>query len=422
MTHDPRRAPHVVIVGGGFGGLYAARTLARYPVRVTLLDRNNYHLFQPLLYQVATAALSPGDVAEPIRAIVRRHRNVTVLMGEVERVEPASRRLVLRDGELAYDYLILATGSSHSYFGHDEWATVAPGLKTLEDALDVRRRILNAFEAAERLDDPVQQRAYLTFVVVGGGPTGVELAGAIAEIARHTVARDYRRIDPTSARVILLEGGPRILAGFTEDLSRHAEQSLRRLGVEVRTGAVVTQVAPDAVTVGESEVIHARTALWAAGVRASDLGASLGVPLDRAGRVVVEPDLTVPGHPEIAVVGDLALFTYQTGKPLPGLAPVAMQQGETAAHNAWRTIQGQPRHVFRYRNRGSMATIGRAAGVGEIGPVHLHGLPGWLAGLFDHIFFLIGFENRVLVLLQWAWSYFTYERGARLITRRDGGA
>jgi NADH dehydrogenase len=417
-TTPPFNAPHVVIVGGGFGGLYAARALAHEPVRVTVVDRNNYHLFQPLLYQVATAALSPGDVAEPIRAILRKQRNAEVLMADVQKVEPDQHRLVLAEGELAYDYLVLATGSSHSYFGHDEWAPLAPGLKTLEDALEIRRRILSAFEAAERCTDLEEQRAYLTFVIVGGGPTGVELAGAIAEIARHTVAHDYRRIDPTTARIVLVEGGPRVLAGFTEDLSRQADRSLRSLGVEVLLKSVVTGVTANEVKVGDDQVIRTHTALWGAGVHASPLVASLGVPLDRAGRVTVEPDLTVPGHPEIYAIGDLSLFTYQNGKPLPGLAPVAMQQGTAAAKNIARTVRGEPRQAFKYWNRGTMATIGRATGVGEIGPVHLHGLLGWLAWLFIHLFFLIGFQNRVLVLMQWAWSYWTYERGARLITRR----
>jgi NADH dehydrogenase len=416
---DGRRAapPHVVIVGGGFGGLYAARALARHPVRVTLIDRDNYHLFQPLLYQVATAALSPGDIAEPLRAILRKHRNVRVWLEEVTAIDPANRRVTMTGGTVSYDYLILATGARHAYFGHDDWEPLAPGLKTLEDALEIRRRVLSAFEAAEREPDPAVRQALLTFVVIGGGPTGVELAGAIAEIRRHTVARDFRAIDPTRARVLLLEGSPRVLPPFPEDLSARAAQALRRLGVEVRTGALVTGVTPEAVYVGD-EAIPTRTALWAAGVAASPLGTSLGVPLDRGGRVLVEPDLTVPGHPEVYVIGDLAAFTHRGDKPLPGVAPVAIQQGNAAADNIWRTIQGRPRRPFRYVDKGNLATIGRGAAVADMGGrVRLWGLPAWLAWLFVHILYLIGFENRLLVLFQWAWSYFTYERGARLITQ-----
>jgi NADH dehydrogenase len=412
----PAQAPHVVIVGGGFGGLYAARSLARCPVRVTLIDRENFHLFQPLLYQVATAALSPGDIAEPIRFILRRQRNARVLLHEVDAVDLANRQLRLGVRVLDYDYLILATGAQSTYFGHEEWETYAPSLKRLPDALEIRRRILYAFEAAEREEDPDVRQAWLTFVIVGGGPTGVELAGAIAEIARHTVRRDFRAIDPTEAKVILLEGAPRVLPPFPEDLSAAAARSLRRLGVEVRTGALVTRVTPEAVYVGD-EAIPSRVALWAAAVAASPLGQTLGVPLDRAGHVLVEPDLTVPGHPEVYAIGDLAAFTHQTGRPLPGVAPVAMQQGQTAARNICRTICGQPRHLFRYFDRGSLATIGRAKAVAEIGRFHASGLLAWLAWLFIHIYFLIGFGSRLRVLLQWSWWLFTHERGARLITR-----
>jgi NADH dehydrogenase len=408
-------SPHVVIVGGGFGGLFAARRLARYPVRVTLVDRQNYHLFQPLLYQVATAALSPGEIAEPIRAILRNQRNVRVLLGEATSVDLANRRVVLADGDLRYDYLVLAVGARHSYFGHEEWEPLAPGLKSLDDALEMRRRILFAFEAAEREEDPEARRAWLTFVIVGGGPTGVELAGAIAEIRRHTVARDFRVIDPRMARVVLLEGGPRVLTNYPPDLSQSAERALRALGVEVRTNALVTEVTPEAVRVGE-EAIPTRTALWAAGVAASPLGRILGVPLDRSGRAPVEPDLTLPGHPEVYVIGDLASFTQQTGAPLPGLAPVAMQQGQVAAANIWRTIRGQSRQPFRYVDRGTMATIGRGAAVAALGRLHLSGPIAWLVWLVVHIYQLIGFDNRVAVMLHWAWSYLTYARGARLIT------
>ncbi|MDQ6675529.1 MAG: NAD(P)/FAD-dependent oxidoreductase [Chloroflexota bacterium] len=410
-------APYVVIVGGGFGGLYAARAAAQYRVRITVLDRENHHLFQPLLYQVATAALSPGDIAEPIRSILRKYSNVRVRMGEATAVDLSRHQVLLADGSLLhYDYLILATGARHAYFGHAECESLAPGLKSVADALEIRRRILQAFEAAEWDRDPVARRAWLTFVIVGGGPTGVELAGAIAEISRHTLARDFRSMDPTHARVLLLEGGQRILPTYPPDLSDSARRALRALGVEVRTSARVTAVEAEAVHIG-NEVIPTRTALWAAGVAASPLGKSLGVPLDKSGRVLVEPDLTVPGHPEVYVIGDLASFAHQTSKPLPGLAAVAIQQGPAAVRNIWRTVHGQPRGPFRYTDRGTMSTIGRAAAVVDLGPLHLSGLVAWLVWLAVHIALLIGFENRLLVLLQWAWWYFSYERGARLITR-----
>ncbi len=408
-------ASRVVIVGGGFGGLNAARRLAERPVRVTLLDRRNYHLFQPLLYQVASAALSPADIATPLRSILRRAANVSVILGEAETVDLAGRRVILDQGELAYDALILAAGAGHSYFGHDDWELLAPGLKTLEDALEIRRRVLMAFEAAERESDGAERRALLTFVIIGAGPTGVELAGALAEISRETIAHDFRAIDPTQARIILLEGGPRVLPSFPEPLSLSAESALRHLGVEVRTHATVTRITPDAVWLG-GEQIRSRAVLWAAGVAASPLARSLGVPLDRAGRVRVEPDLSVPGHPEAFVIGDLCAFLDQTGEPLPGVAPVAIQQGRAAADNAWRRLSGEPTRPFRYHDKGSMATIGRAKAVAVRGGWRLSGLPAWLAWLLVHILFLIGFRNRFLVLFQWAWAYFTYQRGARLIT------
>jgi len=408
--------PHVVVVGGGFGGLNAARALAGRPVRVTLLDRRNHHLFQPLLYQVATAALNASDIAAPLRSVLRRARNVTVLLAEVQRVDLAARRLTLDRGEIGYDALILAAGAGHSYFGHEDWEAFAPSLKTLEDALEIRRRVLLAYEAAEREADGAEQQALLTFVVVGGGPTGVELAGALAEISRQTIARDFRVIDPTRARIVLIEGGARVLAAFPESLSERARRSLERIGVEVRTGAIVTRVTADAVWLG-SEQIRARTVLWAAGVAASPLARTLGVPLDRVGRVPVDADLSIPGHPEAFVIGDMSAFRDPSGVPLPGLAPVAIQQGRRAADNALRRLSGQPTLAFRYHDRGTMATIGRAAAVAVIGGVQLSGLIAWLAWLFVHIMFLIGFRNRLLVIFEWAWAYVSWQRGARLITR-----
>ncbi|MBI2836947.1 MAG: NAD(P)/FAD-dependent oxidoreductase [Acidobacteria bacterium] len=415
MRNDPGTRPHVVIVGGGFGGLYAARALARMPVRITLVDRRNHHLFQPLLYQVATAALSPADIASPIRGILRRQQNVTVLLGEVTSVDAANRRLALADGELTYDYLVLAAGAAHSYFGHDDWGRAAPGLKTLEDALEIRRRILLAFELAERERDPGTRAALLTFVVVGGGPTGVELAGAIAEISRHALAKDFRAIDPTCARVVLVEAGPRIVPSYPEKLSIEGVRELRALGVEVRTNTQVTSITPEAVHFGE-ERLPARTVLWAAGVAASPLALSLGVPLDRAGRVIVEPDLTIPGHRELFVIGDMAAFTHQTGKPLPGVCPVAIQEARAVAENIEQALRGRAYGPFHYVDKGSMATIGRAAGLCWIGRLQFGGFLGWLAWLFIHIFFLIGFRNRLIVMIEWAWAYMTYQRGARLIT------
>ncbi len=407
---------HVVIVGGGFGGLYAARALRREPVQVTLLDRRNHHLFQPLLYQVATAALSPGDIASPIRWILRHQKNVEVLLADVVRVDPARRALVLRDdGEISYDYLILATGTTHAYFGHDEWRGIAPGLKTLEDALEMRRRILLAYERAEREQDPAKRRALLTFVVIGGGPTGVELAGALAEISRQSLARDFRHFDPGSARIILVEAGPTLLAAFPESLRQSAQKDLERLGVEVRLGTFVTGVRNGRVDVGNL-AIDAATILWAAGVSASSLGATLGVPTDRAGRVLVQPDLTVPGHPEIFVIGDLAALIGPGGKALPGVAQVAIQMGRHAVKNIIRALEHQPYRAFAYKDLGNMATIGRASAIADFGRVRLSGWFAWLAWLFVHIMNLIGFRNRIVVLVQWAWAYFSYQRAIRLIT------
>ncbi len=408
-------APRVVIVGGGFGGLYAARALRGKNVQVTLVDRRNHHLFQPLLYQVATAALSPGDIAHPIRAILRKQKNARVLLAEAVSVDLQARRLVLKDGSIPFDYLILATGARHAYFGHDDWEANAPGLKSLEDALEIRRRILLAFERAERELDEPRRRALLTFVIVGAGPTGVELAGAIAEIARHVMVSDFRAINPQDARVILVEAGDRILSTFPEDLSAAAEVSLKGLGVELLKNRRVTSIEPGRVMMG-GEVIEAETVLWAAGVSASPLAQSLEVPLDRAGRVHVEPDLTVPGHPEVMVIGDLALFRNQNGNALPGVCPVAIQQGRHAARNICRAIDGLPREVFHYWDKGNLATIGRAQAVADLGRLQISGIIAWLAWLFVHVLFLIGFRNRFVVIFEWAWAYLTYQRGARLIT------
>jgi NADH dehydrogenase len=408
--------PTVVVVGGGFAGLYAARALARKGVHTVVIDRVNYHLFQPLLYQVATAALSPGEIAEPLRSILHKYRNVEVLLGEVKKIDVESRSLELRDGaQFSYDYLIVATGARHSYFGHPEWEVLAPGLKSLADALEMRRRIFLAFELAEREPDAEKRKALLTFVIVGGGPTGVELAGAIAEIRRHTLSQDFRNFDPRQARIIVLERGERVLEAYPADLSASAQRALEHLGVEVWTGRGATELKPDYVMVGD-EKIPTHTTLWAAGVAASPLGRQLGVDGDRSGRVAVQPDLSVPGHPEVFVVGDLALFREPDGKLLPGIAPVAIQEGKAAADNVWRSIIGQPRRAFDYFDRGTMATIGRAQAVAVIRFIHLSGFLAWLAWLFVHLFYLIGFENRLLVMVQWAASYFSYERGARLIT------
>jgi NADH:ubiquinone reductase (H+-translocating) len=406
-----------VIVGGGFGGLYAARALARAPLDVTVVDRTNHHVFQPLLYQVATASLSPSQIAYPIRGVLRNQTNTRVLLADVTAVDLPSRKVLLRDGELPYDYLVLATGASHSYFGHDEWEPLAPGLKTLDDALDIRGRILMAFERAERETDPARRRACLTFVVVGGGPTGVELAGAIGEIACKVMARDFRSFDSREAQTILVEAGPRILPAFPEALAAKAERSLERLCVEVRTGEAVTRMEPGAVWIG-ADRIASETMLWAAGVAPSPLARSLGVPLDRAGRVVVNADLTIPGHPEVMVIGDLAACSDAAGKPLPGLAPVAIQQGEYAARAIVHASRGEVREPFHYKDRGTMATIGRAAAVVNLGRLQLSGYPAWLLWCFIHILWLIGFRNRFLVMIEWAWAYLRFERSARLITGR----
>jgi NADH dehydrogenase len=413
--------PRVVIVGGGFGGLYAARALRRAPVEVTVVDRRNHHVFQPLLYQVAMAGLSPGDIASPIRWILRRQKNVEVILAEAIGFDLAANRLILKDDVLEYDYLIVATGATHAYFGHDEWRRTAPGLKTLEDALEIRRRVLIAFERAEREKDPARRTAELTFVVIGGGPTGVEMAGALAEISRHSLAKDFRHFDPGSARILLVEGGPSILSAFPEDLRQAALRDLERLGVTVRTNSIVTDVAPGVVSIG-GDSIQAETVLWAAGVSASPLGAALGVPLDRAGRVRVLPDLTIPGASNVFVIGDLASLAGEDGRPLPGVAQVAIQMGRHAVHNILRAIERQPLRPFRYHDLGNMATIGRASAIADFGRFRLTGLLAWLAWLFVHILNLIGFRNRVAVMIQWAWAYLTYQRAIRLIAGGDDRA
>jgi len=416
MQNTPEKKPHVVIVGAGFGGLEAAKKLACKDVRVTVIDRTNYHLFQPLLYQVATAALSPADIAAPVRAVLSKCKNMEVILAEVQSVDVAAKKIKTTDMEISYDFLILATGARHSYFGHDEWEKLAPGLKSLEDAIELRRRLLMAFEYAEKITDEAARKAAMTFVIIGGGPTGVEMAGAIAEIARYTLAKDFRHIDPSQARVILIEGEPRLLASFPEDLSSSAMKQLVDLGVEVRTGVRATNLTETGLQAGD-EFIPCRVKIWAAGNNASFVGKTLGVPVDRAGRVMVDDDLTIPGHPEVQVIGDLANFSHQTGQPLPGVSPVAMQQGRHAARNILRMIKNREPRPFRYWDKGSMATIGRNKAVADLNFVHLSGLPAWLVWLFVHIIFLVGFRNRLAVLFQWAWAYLTFNAGARLITR-----
>lgn len=413
---DEMSYPHVVIIGGGFGGLSAAKILRRHDVRVTLLDRHNYHLFQPLLYQVATATLSPGDIASPIRWIFRRAANIRVLLGEAGSIETAGRRIVLADGAvLDYDFLIVATGASHAYFGHEEWSTDAPGLKTLEDALEIRRRVLLAFERAEREVDPARRQELLTFVLVGGGPTGVELAGTLAEIARQTLRHEFRSIDTGQARIVLVEAGPTILPSFPEKLRNATRSSLQRLGIDVREHTTVTAIDAHGVMAGD-ERITAGTVLWAAGVASSPLVSSLGVPLDRAGRVVVEPDLSIPGHPEVFVVGDAAVFLHQDGQPLPGVAQVAIQEAAHAARSIVDRLHGRRPRPFVFHDKGSMAIIGRGSAIADLGWIRFSGPLAWLAWLFLHILKLIGFRNRAVVLLQWAVAYFTFQRSVRLIT------
>ncbi|MBO6576905.1 MAG: NAD(P)/FAD-dependent oxidoreductase [Rhodothermales bacterium] len=406
------KAPHVVVLGGGFAGINAVRELRKAPVTITLLDRENHHLFQPLLYQVASAVLNPADIAYPLRRIFRKQDNVTVLLGDAVRVHPEAGEVELDHGRLSYDYLVVATGAGHAYFGNPEWEHEAPGLKTVEDALEIRRRILLAYEGAEREKDPVKRREWLQFVVIGAGPTGVELAGALTEIARAS-ASDYRRIDPDEVQVLLIDGEDRVLPGYEESLSLKAEEQLRDLGVQVRTGALVTELDADSVLLDSGERIACKTRIWAAGVQGSEIAQSLGASMDRAGRVEVAPDLSVPGQPEIFVAGDLAAV-----KNVPGVAPAAIQAGKHVAGAIRARLAGQDPAPFVYRDKGSMATIGRAAAVADFGFLKLSGILAWFAWLFVHILFLIGFRNRVWVLSGWAWSYLTWQRGARLITGR----
>lgn len=422
MKMNQPQPPHVVIIGGGFGGLYCARSLRGAPVRITLVDRRNFHLFQPLLYQVATASLSPADIASPIRTILRGQKNAQVWLGEAVDVDVAARRVRLEDGAVVeYDYLVLATGATHAYFGHDEWAEDAPGLKTIDDATEIRRRFLLAFESAEREPDEAVRRRLLTFIIVGAGPTGVELAGAMAEIARQVMPKDFSAIDTRTTRIVLLEGVDRVLPTYPPELSARARAQLEELGVEVRTNSMVTQIATDHVLVGD-ERIDANNAFWAAGVAASKLGACLGVETDRAGRVKVEPDCSVPGRPDVFVIGDLAAMTQADGRPVPGVAQGAIQMGKHVARQIARSAKSahgsapSSREPFRYFDKGDLATIGRAAAVARVGKLKLSGFVAWLIWVVVHIMYLIGFRNRALVMMQWAWAYLTYQRGIRLIT------
>jgi NADH dehydrogenase len=408
-------APHVIIIGGGFAGINAVRALNSTPLRVTIIDRRNYHLFQPMLYQVATAGLNPADIAAPIRSVVRSQRNAEVVLGDVSAIDVDARRIDLADGtQFAYDYLLVCTGARHSYFGHDEWEVFAPGLKGLEDALEIRRRVLRAFERAEREPDPVKRQALLTFVIVGAGPTGVEMAGAVAEIRSFALRRDFRHIDPREATVMLLEGTPRVLPSYPPSLSEEAKRELRALGVVVRTETFVTNVRPDAVEAA-GWTIPTHTVIWAAGNMASALLKSLHTPLDRQGRAIVQRDCSLPGHPEVFVLGDAAAFD-QDGRTLPGLSPVAIQMGRYAARTIRRELAGKPREPFSYWDKGQLAVIGRGQAVADIGRLHFGGFVAWLLWIFVHIFFLIGFRNRLIVMIEWAWAYVTYQRGARLIT------
>lgn len=431
MLNEAKNQPphHVVIVGGGFGGLYAAQALRNAPVKVTLIDKRNFHLFQPLLYQVATGGLSAGDISSPLRGILTGSKNTKVLMGEVTNLDPQQQKVILPDEELSYDTLIVATGVSHHYFGNEQWAQKAPGLKTLENALEIRRRIFLAFEAAEKETDPEKRKAWLTFVIVGGGPTGVELAGALAELAHNTLKNDFRNINTSDAKILLLEGVDRVLPPYPPELSEKGKASLEHLGVTVQTKTLVTNIEDDRVTIrrgDQTEEIPARTILWAAGMKASKMGEILaqatGVECDRAGRVIVQPDLSVARYPNIFVIGDLANFPhqYEDGKPLPGVAPVAMQEGQYVANLIKKRFKGETLPPFHYTDYGSLAVIGRNAAVVDLGFVKLSGFMAWLVWIFVHIFFLIEFDNKILVMIQWGWNYFTRKQGARLITNQEG--
>ena len=422
MKIHQRNLPRVVIIGGGFGGLEAAKALRKADVRVTLLDRQNHHLFQPLLYQVATAALSPADIAEPLRHILRKQENAEVILGEAERIDVHRKKVITADGELDYDFLIVAAGARHSYFGHEKWEKFAPGLKSLDDALEIRRRMLLAFEIAEKTDDDEERRAAMTFVIVGAGPTGVEMAGAVAEIARVTLVKDFRHIDSSQARVILLDAAPRVLQMLDPELSESARRQLFDIGVEVRPLTLVEKLTEEGVQIKGGEKIAARTIVWAAGNAASPLGASLGVPVDKQGRVIVREDLSIAGHRDVFVIGDQAHFAPGGGVPLPGLSPVAMQQGRQAARNIRILLAGGWTEKFEYFDKGTMATIGRHRAVADAGFMRFSGLLAWLAWLFIHLIFLVGFRSKVMVLLSWAYAYVTYGRGARLITGRQWGS
>ena len=412
---NDKARPRIVIVGAGFGGLKAAEALAHLPVQIVVIDRKNHHTFQPLLYQVATAGLSPAEIAAPIREVLRRHKNVEVLMGDVLGFDLEKRLVQIHSHEISYDYLVLAAGATHAYFGHDDWEPMAPGLKTLEDAVEIRRRILLAYELAEREAALTGMHRPLNFVIVGAGPTGVELAGTLAEIARKSLPKNFRNIDPAKTRILLVEAGPSILNSYPEDLRQSAVRQLEHLGVEVRTNSAVSDVRSGQVRIGD-DMVPAEVVLWAAGVSASPLGRALGAPVDKAGRVFVESDLSLPGHPEVFVIGDLATLKDKHGKPLPGVAPVAMQEGSWVGKQIGADLVGKPRGPFHYFDKGSLATIGRAAAIAQFGKVHISGFLAWLTWLFVHIMFLIGFRNRIAVMLQWAWSYLTYERAAWLIT------
>ncbi len=413
--------PRVVIIGGGFGGLEATKIFKGEAVNVTLIDRSNHHLFQPLLYQVATAGLTPANIARPLREVFSSQKNVEVLLSEVRRIDVGGKKVITEDLVVEYDYLILATGSRHSYFGHDEWERFAPGLKNLTDAVDIRKRLLVAFEIAEKAVDQAERDAAMTFVIVGGGPTGVEMAGAISEIARHTMSKDFRNIESSRAKVILVEGAPHILAAYPEDLSRSGRKQLEEIGVEVHEGTAVTNVTAEGVEVKGGQFIPARTVIWAAGNAASPLGKTLGAPVDKAGRVVVNEDLTIPGHPEVQVIGDLANFSHQTGKPLPGVSPTAMQMGRHAARSILETIAGGQPMKFHYWDKGTLATIGRNRAVGDLNFMHVHGFIAWVIWAGVHIMYLVGFRNRFAVAGEWMFNYVTFYRGSRLITGTQAG-